>query len=315
MGCTDRSWFGGCFARTVLGVDRRRDIQEFLTSRRARLSPERAGLVRTGDQRRVAGLRREEVATLAGVSVDYYARLERGQLAGASDSVLDAVARALQLDEAERQHLFDLARVLEPRPASRPRRKPAPPTGPRQAVLSILAGMADLPAYVRTPRMEILAANGLCRALYGGALNEDRLPLNLARYLFLDPHSRGFFTDWESVADDLVGALRIEAGRDPRDRALSDLIGELSTRSDEFVARWARQNVRLHRTTRKRLQNRVVGEIELTGNALELPADDLVLIAYTADPGSPAEDQLRLLASWAAGQETTESSKPSSVTD
>jgi hypothetical protein len=285
-------------------VDRRRDIQEFLTSRRARLSPERAGLGRSGDQRRVAGLRREDVATLAGVSVDYYARLERGQLAGASDSVLEAVARALQLDEAEREHLFDLARRVDRGPATKPRRKPASASAPRPAVMSILTGMAELPAYVRTRRMEILAANELCRTLYGGALDEDRLPLNLARYLFVDPHSRGFFLDWESVADDLVGALRIEAGRDPRDRALSDLIGELSTRSDEFVARWARQNVRLHRSTRKRLHNRVVGEIELTGNALELPGDDLVVIAYTADPGSPAEDQLRLLAAWAASHDT-----------
>ncbi len=185
--------------------------------------------------------------------------------------------------------------------------------------MSILAGMTGLPAYVRTPKMEILAANELCQALYGGALDESRLPLNLARYLFLDPHSRGFFLDWEAIADDLVGALRIVAGRDPRDRALSDLIGELSTRSDEFVARWARQNVRLHRTTRKRLQNRVVGAIELTGNALELPGDDLVLIAYTADPGSPAEDQLQLLASWAASHSPTmvdpDPAKPSSGTD
>ena len=152
--------------------------------------------------------------------------------------------------------------------------------------------------------MEIVAANELCRALYGGVLDEDRLPLNLARYLFLDPHSRGFFLDWDHVADDLVGALRVQAGRDPRDRALSDLIGELSTRSDEFVARWARQNVRLHRTARKRLHNRVVGDIELTGNALELLGDDLTLIAYTADAGSQAEDQLQLLATWTATQHT-----------
>jgi hypothetical protein len=153
--------------------------------------------------------------------------------------------------------------------------------------------------------MEILAANELCQALYGGALDNERLPLNLARYLFLDPHSRGFFLDWDAVADDLTGALRIEAGRDPRDRALSDLIGELSTRSDEFVARWARQNVRLRRMTRKRLHDGVVGDIELTGSALELPGDDLVLIAYTADPGSQAEDQLKLLAALSATRKTT----------
>ena len=284
-------------------VDHRKDVQGFLSSRRARLSPEQVGLPSYGGSRRVPGLRREEVAMLAGVSVDYYARLERGNLAGASESVLEAVARALRLDEAEGQHLRDLARGSDTTPR---RKRPArPAAAPRPAVLTILAGMAAVPAYVRTSRMDILAANPLCQALYGGALDRQRLPLNLARYLFLDPHSRGFYLDWDGVADDLVGTLRAQAGRDPRDRELSDLIGELSTRSDEFVARWARQNVRLHRTARKTLHNRVVGDIELTGNALEMPGDDLVLIAYTADPGSQAEDQLRLLASWAATHHPT----------
>ncbi len=285
-------------------MDSRKDIQEFLTSRRARLNPEQAGLASFGDKRRVTGLRREEVAMLAGVSMDYYARLERGQLAGASESVLEAVARALQLDDAERQHLFDLARNSETTMSRRPRRPKPAAAGPRPAVMAILAGMTSIPAYVRTARMEIVAANELCQSLYGGALDDERLPLNLARYLFLDPHSRGFFLDWDAVADDLAGALRVQAGRDPRDRELSDLIGELSTRSDEFVTRWARQNVRLHRTARKRLHNRIVGDIELTGNALELSGDDLVMIAYTADVGSQAEDQLKLLATWTATPDT-----------
>ena len=281
-----------------MDVELQRDVRDFLASRRARLTPEQAGLPAYGGHRRVSGLRREEVALLAGVSVDYYSRLERGQLAGASEEVLDAVARALQLDDAEHQHLLDLARSTAPRPRRTRPAKQEP--GPREAVLTILHGMTSIPAYVRTPRMDILAANDLCRALYGGALDADRLPLNVARYLFLDPHSRGFYVDWDAVADDTVGALRMQAGRDVRDRALSDLIGELSTRSDEFAARWARQNVRLHRTTRKRLHNRVIGEIELTGNALELPGDGLVLIAYTADPGSAAEQQLQLLRTWTA---------------
>jgi transcriptional regulator with XRE-family HTH domain len=284
-------------------VDHRQDVQDFLASRRARVSPEQVGLPSYGGKRRVPGLRREEVAMLAGLSVDYYARLERGNLTGASESVLEAVARALLLDDAERQHLFDLARHTTTAAPRTPRRKPA--AAPRPAVGAILAGMTTIPAYVRTSRMEIVAANELCRALYGGVLDEDRLPLNLARYVFLDPHSRGFFLDWDKVADDLVGSLRTQAGRNPRDTALSDLIGELSTRSDEFVARWARQNVRLHRTARKRLHNRVVGDIELTGNALELPGDELTLIAYTADVGSQAEDQLQLLATWTATQHTT----------
>ena len=283
-------------------VELQDDVRDFLASRRARLTPEQAGLPSYGNLRRVKGLRREEVALLAGVSVDYYSRLERGQLAGASDAVLDAVARALQMDEAEHQHLLDLARAAAPRIHRRTRpAKPAP--GPRPAVLSIVHGLNGIPAYVRTPRMNILAANSLCQALYGGALDEVRLPVNVARYLFLDPHSRGFFVDWDAVADDTVGALRMQAGRNVRDRALSDLIGELSMRSDEFADRWARRNVRLHRTTRKRLHNRVVGDIELTGNALELPGDDLILIAYTADPGSAAEDQLQLLATWTATQQ------------
>lgn len=244
------------------------------------------------------GLRREEVALLAGMSVDYYARLERGHLAGASESVLLAVARALQLDDAECQHLLVLACSVDPQAARRPRKR-RDSSVLRPAVTAILAGLT-IPAYVRTSRMEVVAANELCQALYGGALDSDRLPLNLARWMFLDPQSQGFFADWEQVADDLVGSLRLQVGRDPRDTGLSRLVGELSTRSDEFAARWARQNVRLHQTSRKRLQTRVVGEIELTGNALELAGDDLTLIAYTADVGSPAEEQLQLLAAWAA---------------
>jgi hypothetical protein len=281
-------------------VDQRKDIQDFLVSRRARVTPEQAGLRSYGGTRRVPGLRREEVALLAGMSVDYYGRLERGNLSGASESVLEGVARALQLDDAERQHLFDLARRAGTSAPRRPRR-PKTPSAPRPAVISILTGLT-IPAYVRTSGMDIVAANELCRALYGGALDQNRLPLNLARYLFLDPHSRGFFLDWDHVADDLVGSLRVQVGRDPRDKGLSDLVGELSTRSDEFVARWARQNVLLHQTSRKRLHNNVVGDIELTGNALELPGDGLTLIAYTADVGSQAEDQLQLLAAWAATQ-------------
>lgn len=284
-------------------MDHRQVVQDFLVSRRAKLTPERASLPAYGGTRRVPGLRREEVALLAGLSVDYYGRLERGNLSGASESVLDAVARALQLDDVERQHLFDLARSTGGA-AARPRRRKTV-SGPPPAVTAILAGMTGIPAYVRTSRMEIVAANQLCRALYGGVLDEDRLPVNLARYLFLDPHSRGFFLDWDRVADDFTGALRAQVGRDPRDKALSDLIGELSTRSDEFVSRWARQNVRQHQTARKRLHNRVVGDIELTGSALELPGEDLTLIAYTAGVGSAAEDQLRLLAGWTAPQPST----------
>jgi transcriptional regulator with XRE-family HTH domain len=284
-------------------VDHRKDVRDFLVSRRARISPEQAGLPSYGGNRRVPGLRREEVAMLAGLSVDYYGRLERGNLSGASGSVLEAVARALQLDDAERQHLFDLARHAESSSTARRPHRPKRAPGPRPAVTSILTSLT-IPAYVRTSRMDIVAANELCQALYGGALDDERLPLNLAHYLFLDPHSRGFFLDWDHLADDLVGSLRVQVGRDPRDKGLSDLVGELSTRSDEFVSRWARQDVRLHRTARKRLHNKVVGDVELTGNALELPGDDLTMIAYTADVGSQAEEQLQLLAAWTATRHT-----------
>jgi transcriptional regulator with XRE-family HTH domain len=293
-------------------MDRRRDVQDFLASRRARLTPEQAGLAAHGERRRVRGLRREEVAMLAGVSVDYYARLERGNLAGASESVLEAVAVALHLDDAERQHLHDLARNTEAAP-SRRRNRPKPVT-PRPAVLAILAGMTGIPAYVRNPRMDILAANDLCRFLWDGRLDDDNLPLNLARYVFLEPHSQGFFLDWDTVADDVAGALRVQAGRDPRNRSLSDLIGELSTRSDEFATRWSRQNVKLHRTARKRLHNRVVGDIELNGDALELVGDGLTLITYTAEPGSQAADQLRLLATWQVTQHSSSDTRSAAAT-
>ena len=252
-----------------------------------------------GEKRRVPGLRREEVASLAGVSFDYYARLERGNLSGVSDSVVEAVARALQLDEAERQHLFDLAKAAST-PASRPRSAKPPVIRVRQAVHSILGGMTGTPAYVRNARLDILAANDLCFALYDGVLVRDDMPFSLARFVFLDPYAKAFFLDWDTVARDMVGALRTQAGRDPYDRGLSDLIGELATRSDSFAARWARHDVRLHRTARKRLGNRVVGEIELTGDALDLAGDGLTMIAYSAEPGSQAEDQLKLLATWSA---------------
>ena len=250
------------------GVDRQAG-NDFLASRRARITPVQVGMPTYGEKRRVPGLRREEVASLAGVSFDYYARLERGNISGVSDSVLEALARALQLDEAERQHLFDLAQAASA-PPSRSRPIKPPVTRVRPAVLSILNGMTGTPAYVRNARLDILAVNDLCLALYDGVLVRDDLPFNLARFVFLDPYAKAFFLDWDTVALDMVGALRTQAGRDPSDRGLSDLIGELATRSDGFAVRWARHDVRLHRTARKRLANRVVGEIELTVGACAL---------------------------------------------
>jgi transcriptional regulator with XRE-family HTH domain len=290
----------------VVSVAQAADIREFLMSRRARLTPAQAGITEYGRGRRVAGLKREEVAILAGISNEYYARLERGNLRGASESVLNALARALQLDDAERTHLFDLARAAAPSSGATPTGRPA--TGRsraevRPSIRRLLDSMTATPAYVRNDRLDILAANRLCFALYAGVLAPETLPLNIARFVFLDPRAPDFFVQWDSIADDFTSALRIQAGKNPQDAALNQLVGELATSSTALSARWARHDVQLHRTATKRLHNTLVGEIELTGDALELSGDGLTLIAYTAEPASRAQQQLDLLASWHADAE------------
>ena len=279
-------------------MDHRREFADFLASRRAKLTPAQAGLPVYGGNRRVAGLRREEVALMAGVSVDYYVKLERGNARGVSESVLEALARALQLDEAERAHLFDLAHSVNT--ASRPPRR-GPKQQVRPSVQRILDSMTTAPAYVRNRRLDILAANSLGRALMAPVLADPRRPASMARFMFLDPAAVEFYLDWEHMASDVVAMLRSEAGRDPHDKALQDLVGELSTRSELFRTRWAAHNVRLHRTGVKHLHHPVVGELVLDFDAMELPADPgLAIIAYSAEPASPSADNLRLLASWAA---------------
>jgi transcriptional regulator with XRE-family HTH domain len=280
----------------VKSVDRADDIAEFLSSRRANVTPEQVGLHVSG-KRRVPGLRREEVATLAGVSIDYYKKLERGNLSGVSDSVLEAVARALQLDDAERAHLFDLARAANP---ATPRRRRSVPQAVRPVVQRILDGMA-LPAIVRNSRVDYLAANDLGRALYAPLFESPEQPPNSARFTFLDPAAPEFFVDWEKTARDLVAHLRSEAGRNPYDRGLTDLVGELSVRSDEFRTWWGAHNVRFHQTGIKKLRHPVVGELELSSDVMELPAEaGLTMSVYTAEPGSRSEEALSLLASWTA---------------
>lgn len=288
--------------RTVVGMDRRAEIREFLSSRRARITPEQAGLPAYGGNRRVTGLRREEVAMLAGVSVDYYVRLERGNLAGASETVLDSLARALQLDEAERSHLFALAREATPGPASRRRSPTAKQVRP--VIQQILDAITDAPAWVRNGRHDLLAANRLARAMYAPMLADPRRPANTARFVYLDPASQEFFVDWERAATDIAAILRSEAGRNPHDKALTELIGELSTRSEVFRTRWAAHNVRFHRTGKKKLHHPVVGTLDLDFEAMEFPSDPgLVLLVYTAAPDTPTADALKLLASWAATQD------------
>jgi transcriptional regulator with XRE-family HTH domain len=280
-------------------MDNGNEIRDFLVSRRARITPEQAGLPAYGGNRRVAGLRREEVALLAGVSIDYYTRLERGRASGASDSVLEGIARALHLDEAERAHLFDLARAAAPAAPRAPRRPGTQQVRP--SVRRILDSMTSSPAYVRNARLDMLAANRLGAALFAPVLDSPAQPANSARFLFLDPAAPAFYPDWERQAQDVVAMLRTEAGRNPHDKGLTNLIGELSTRSENFRTWWAAHNVRFHRTGIKRFHHPVVGDLTLTFEALDLAADTgLRISAYTAEPGTPADDALKLLATWAA---------------
>jgi transcriptional regulator with XRE-family HTH domain len=284
-------------------MDNRAQIREFLISRRERISPAEAGLPAYGGNRRVKGLRREEVALLAGVSIDYYVRMERGNLAGASDAVLDGIANALQLDEAERAHLFDLARAAQP---ATPRQRRPKVSGVTSGVQQVLDAITDAPAWVRNARHDMLAANRLARALYVPLFADPRRPVNNARFVYLDPASRDFFADWERSADDIAAMLRSEAGRNPRDKHLVELIGELSTCSEDFRARWAAHNVRFHRTGHKQLRHPVVGLLDLDFEAMEFPAHPgLTLLVYTAAADSPTADSLKLLASWAATAEQT----------
>jgi transcriptional regulator with XRE-family HTH domain len=286
-------------------VDTRSEIREFLTSRRAKITPDQVGLPDYG-ARRVPGLRREEVAVLAGVSVPYYTRLERGDMSGVSESVLEALARALQLDDAERAHLFDLARSAGP--AARNRRR----TGQakvRPGVRRIIDAMTATPAFVQNGRLDVLVANQLGRALYSDMFADPVRPANHARFVFLNPRAERFYANWDRAASDTVAILRSEAGRDPYDRGLSDLIGELSTRSDEFRTRWAAHNVRIHRTGVKDVHHPVVGDLSLTYEMMELTADTgLAILAYSAEPGSRSEDGLSLLGTWAATLDETERS-------
>ncbi|MER5949528.1 helix-turn-helix transcriptional regulator [Streptomyces sp. NPDC001904] len=281
-------------------MDTAHEIREFLATRRAKITPQQAGLPAFGNgKRRVPGLRREEVALLAGVSIDYYVRLERGQLAGASEEVLDALSRALQLDDAERAHLYDLAAAQRRRAPRRTARKSR--TAVPASLTRVLESMTDAPAFIRNGRLDILAVNPLGRALYAPLFTGSARPVNIARFQFLDPTSRDFFPDWNASVNTTVSLLRTEAGRAPGDTDLTGLIGELVTRSDEFRTAWAKHNVRLHHTGRKAFRHPAIGVITLDFDTMELPAHPgLTLTAYSAEPGTSEDDALRLLASWAA---------------
>ena len=242
-------------------------------------------------------MRRDEVALLAGISSQYYTKLERGNAVGVSDSVIDGIARALQLDEAERTHLVDLIRAAgTTRAPSR-----TAPQGVRATVQRVLDSMIGTPALVLNVRLDIVTANELGYALFSPVYADPVRPANNARFVFLDPHATEFFRDWDKAANDTVALLRAAAGRNAYDRRLSDLIGELSTRSDDFRRRWAAHDVQIHTTGIKLIHHPVVGDLDLPYESFPLSQDlTQSLLTYTAEPGSPTQDALTLLASWAA---------------
>ncbi|MHA2788868.1 helix-turn-helix transcriptional regulator [Corynebacterium sp. S7] len=283
-------------------MDNTAEVNEFLVSRRARVTPELAGLPR-GTGRRVPGLRRSEVATLAGISVEYYTRIERGSLAGVSADVLDSLSRALLLDDAEREHLIALAQAAEPGSA-RLRRRRAPRWEPSAAVQWALDSFTDGPAFVRNGQMELLAWNLPARALYSDVFDwaeQHGEEPNLARHMFLDRTAENFYPDWDAFADQTVAILRTEAGRDPYNKDLHDLIGELSTRSDDFAERWGEHNVRHHGAGSKTFHHKEVGDVQLAYQGLLLEdSPHLTWTIYTAEPGSESAQRMRLLTSWMA---------------
>ncbi|MEU6726327.1 helix-turn-helix transcriptional regulator [Nonomuraea wenchangensis] len=290
--------------------DNRAQIRDFLATRRAKLTPEQVGLP-TGGRRRVPGLRREEVAVLAGVSTEWYTRLEKGHISGVSEEVLDAVAQALRLDQDERTYLFDLAHAARRAPSRRKDVQVPPP------VQWLLDSMTMSAAFVRNGRQDIVTCNALARALLAPVFDSPATTrygrANIARYVFLDPGSRQFFVDWDGAAVVSAALLRAEAGREPHDRALRDLVGELSTLSIEFRGQWAAHDVRIRHDGSKQLWHPQVGDLELTYRSLDLPVSSRTaygLTVYTAEPGSTSEERLKLLASLAATQPAHPTSRP-----
>lgn len=281
---------------TVNAMDSRAEISGFLTSRRARLSPEDAGVPRYGGVRRVPGLRREEVAHLAGVSADYYARLERGGIAKASQEVLDAISRALQLDDDERAHLHALVTITR---RKAPRRRTAQRTTVRPGIQRVLDSL-QTPAFVQNARLDRLASNRLGRALYSLPLDGSGDQFNYAHYLFLDSRARRFHRDFATAKHNVVALLHAATAEDPYDRELIDVVGTLSTQSEEFRDLWASHDIFRYRSGAKLLTHSEVGDLELGYESFELSTDPgLVMLVYTVEPGSASDQALRLLAHWA----------------
>ncbi len=290
-------------------MDHRAEISDFLRTRRARITPDQAGII-GGGRRRVAGLRREELAMLAGMSSDYYAKMERGHLAGVSEDVLDALARALQLDDAETEHLLDLARADTPVPVRRRAPKPAD-DAVRPSLQRFLDTITGTPTVVQNRRSDVVATNSLGRALLSPLLDDPVNQANNARFTFLNPAARNFYVDWEQGATSLVASMRSHAGKHPHDRDLTDLIGELVTRSDDFRRRWAAHDVRFHRSGTKRLHHPAVGDLEFTFEAMQLPdSPGWTMYGYTTVAGSPTDERVRLLGSLVATAAPTTEATP-----
>ena len=276
------------------------DLSEFLTTRRAKLSLDQVGLPDFGGRRRVPGLRREEVALLAGMSAEYYKRLERGTASGVSESVIDGVSRALKLDEAEHAHLYDLVRAANA--GTRPQRtRTTRKTQISATTQQTIDAMSTVPVYVQNGRLDAVSTNQLGRALFSVMFEQAYEQVNAARFTFLDPNAQTFYRDWEANARQIVAILRAEAGRSPYDRQLSDLVGELSTQSEVFRTLWAAHDVREHRTGIKSVTHPVVGDLDLNFQSMDLSSDrGLTIIVFSAEPGSRSLEGLQLLANWAA---------------
>lgn len=277
-------------------MDTHGDIGEFLTSRRAKLTPADVGLPDFGGRRRVPGLRREEVALVAGMSTEYYKRLERGNALGVSESVIDGISRALRLDDAEHAHLNDLIRAANAGVHPQ-RRRPARKSQLTASMQQTIDAMSTVPVFVQNGRLDAVAVNRLGGALFSEMLDGARPPANAARFVFLDARAQTFYRDWEAQTRQIVAILRVEAGRSPYDRHLSDLVGELSTRSELFRKLWGAHDVREHRTGLKSVHHPLVGDLDLTFQAMDLASDrGLQMIIFSAEPGSASNERLQLLA-------------------
>jgi transcriptional regulator with XRE-family HTH domain len=276
------------------------EVREFLVSRRANVTPEQAGIPHFGGERRVPGLRREEVAMLAGVSLDYYTRLERGNIRGASESVLGAIARALRLNDAEREYLFDLSRTAPGAAAARDRKPVAQSV--RTSVQRVLDNMA-VPAIVHNSNQDLVAANLMGRALYAPHFDTEGTP-NIARFIFLDTRARDYYVDWALARRTAAAMMRLEAGRDPLNEQLTALVGELSTRSPQFREDWAGHDVHEHRNGVKSFRHPVVGPIAVAFDVFEMPGEPgLQIVTYSPPPHTDSAEKFELLASWAVTQE------------